>query len=277
MAGSRAKRWGWAAAIAGLAFLALVLWLLRRERIPEVPLGVEHAVVIRYRGPELVLKPFRRGVDVNLRLERTAQQGDARIYDIRYIVNQPGLFDISTYLASADGSPLPDLPSFQVRGVTRLSMALDRRIREVEEVGISFPHRYYEFLAAAIALWIAGFFLLVFWGWRRKTVAPVAAPASPAAVLRALLERLRAGTLDAAGKAQLETLMFRCWREQLGLTAVDLREGLRQVEAGERSGATYRMLEEWLHSPASKTPDAAVIEQLAPYGAEPAAAARKEA
>ncbi|MEI8243028.1 MAG: hypothetical protein WCI17_07155 [bacterium] len=266
-----------AVAVAGLAILALLLWLLRRERIPEVPLGVEHAVVIRYRGPELVLKPFRRGVDVNLRLERAAQQGDARVYDFRYIVNQPGLFDISTYLAAADGRPLPDLPSFQVRGVTRLSRAMERRIREVEEVGISIPHLYYEFMAAAILAWIAGFFLLVFWGRRRAVIAPAAAPVSLASVLRELLERLRAGTLDAAGKAQLETVMFRCWREQLGLTAVELLAGLRQIEAGERSGETYRMLEEWLHSPASQTPDAEVIARLAPYGVESATAARKEA
>ena len=270
MTETRRKRWPWWAAAAGLALLALLVWLLFRERIPEVPLGVEHAVVIRYRGPELVLKPFRRGVDVNLRLERAAQQGDARVYDFRYIVNRPGLFDISTYLASADGRPLPDLPSFQVRGVTRLSKTLERRIREVEDVGIEIPHRYYEFMAAALLLWVAGFFVLVFWGRRRLPSVPAAAAVSLATVLRELLARLRAGTLDASGKAQLETVMFRCWREEMGLTAVDLLASLRQVEASERAGTTYRLLEEWLHNPAARTSDAEVLDRLAPYGAESA-------
>ena len=260
---NRRKRWWWTAAGAGLLISTLAIWFFNRARIPEVPIGVEHAVIIRYSGPELALKPYRRGVAVNLRLERVRQKGNARVYDFRYIVNRSGLFDITSYLTSADGQALPNLPSFQVRGATRLSQTMERRIRETEDLGIAIPHAYYEAMAAAILLWIAGFFLLVFWRRRRPAPAPAAAPPTLAAMFDALLERLRAGTLDAAGKAQLEKVMFRSWREQLAPDEGEMLAVVRQVEASAPAGAVYRVLEEWLHNPAAAMPASEVATALA--------------
>lgn len=270
LAENKRKRWRWGVAGAGLLLTGALIWFFCRARIPEVPLGVEHAVVIAYKGPELTIKPYRRGVDVNLRLERTLQKGDTRVYDFRYIINRPGLVDISTYLTAADGQALPDLPSFRVRGVTRLSKTMERRIREVENIGIRIRHGYYAFMGSAILLWIIGFFLLIFWRPRRKAVVSAAAPVPLTAMLQALLERLRSGPLDAEGKAQLERVMFHCWQGQLAPAETDMLAVVRQVEASAAGGAAYRMLEEWIHNPVAATPDAEVIAALTPYSAEPA-------
>ena len=267
------KRWLWLLAGIGLLIIGLVIWRNCRDGITEVPLGVEHAVVIAYNGPELVIKPYRRGVDVNLRLERTVQKGDVRVYDFRYIINRPVLVDISTFLTAADGLTPPNLPSFQVRGVSRLSKTMERRIREIERMGVRIPHGYYVYMGSAILLWIVCFFLLVFWRPRHPVVVQ-AAPVSLAMVLRALLERLRAGTLDAAGKARLESIMFHCWQAQWVPAETDMLAVLRQVEVHATGGADYRMLEEWLHNPAANTPDATVVAALTPYSVEPAT--RKE-
>lgn len=275
MTEKKSFRWLWRVGVPVLAGLLLaggVVWWRSRARIPEVPLGVEHAVAMTYKGPELAIKPFRRGVDVNLRLERVTQKGGVRVYDFRYIINRPGLVDIATYLTSVDGRDLPNLPAFQVRGVASLSQAADRRILETEKIGIEIGHGYYAYMGTAVLLWVAGLFLLVFWRPRRQSAAPALAPAPLTAQLRELLDRLRAGTLDAAGKARLERVMFHSWQKQLAPAETGMLAVVRQVEVSPAGGPVYRMLEEWIHKPGATASDADVLAALAPYSVEPAAA-----
>lgn len=272
MTGTKPRRWPWwAASLVLLVALpvGLTVWYRCRDRIPEVPLGVEHAVAMTCKGPELVIKPYRRGVDVNLRLERVIRKGDTRVYDFRYMINRPGLVDISAYLTSADGQTPPALPSFRVRGVARLSQEVEKRILETEDIGIDIPHGYYAFMGTAVFLWVAGLLLLVFWRPRRKAAVPVAVPVPLTALLGELLDRLRAGTLDAAGRARMENVMFHSWQARRVPAEPDMRMVLRQVENSGSDGAAYRMLEDWLHNPAAKTSDTEMLKALAPYGVPP--------
>ncbi len=87
----------------------------------NVPLGVEQAAIVTYSGPAIALAPYKRGVAVNVRIAGITEQPGARIYDVRYIVNRGGTFDLKDYLAAADGSPLEGLPSFKFHGDPKLS------------------------------------------------------------------------------------------------------------------------------------------------------------
>jgi hypothetical protein len=161
---TKARRASLVAAACVLLFV-LAGWaatVLLRTREPDtqgsntgVPLGVEQAVIIRYSGPRLQAQPYRRGASVNLRIADQAQAGRVRVYDIRYVISLPGEFDLTKYLASADGQPITDLPPFRVRGLTSLTKDIETRIQEIENVDVQIGHWYYESLAAAAVLWAA--------------------------------------------------------------------------------------------------------------------------
>lgn len=232
--------------------------LLRRTPEPDtqggdtdVPLGVEQAVIIRYSGPRLTAQPYRRGASVNVRIADQAQAGRVRVYDIRYVLSLPGEFDLTKYLTSTDGQPISDLPPFHVRGLTSLTKDIEARIREIEHVGIRIGHWYYESLAGLGVLWAAWLVGLIFIGRpKRPTLPPpVPRPLSLAEQIDRLLAALAEGEATIEQQACLEALLFRHWREQLGLNAQRMSVSCRGIEASREWGEVYRKLQAWLHNP----------------------------
>src|SRR2546423_2899136 len=114
------KGWLLAAIVVGLA-----IWFFTRPpKQPDslnVPLGVEQAAIVTYSGPPVAVTPYKWGVAVNVRIAKVSGQGGARIYDVRYIVNRAGTFDLKDYLTGEDGSALDGLPSFKFTGDPKLS------------------------------------------------------------------------------------------------------------------------------------------------------------
>jgi hypothetical protein len=77
------------------AVLAAVWWFLRDDDSLKVPLGVEQAAIITYGGPGLLVKPFRYGVAVNVRIAQVTEREGMKVYDVRYLVNREGEHDLS--------------------------------------------------------------------------------------------------------------------------------------------------------------------------------------
>src|SRR3954466_6135784 len=112
------------------AVVALAVWLIifRPPKNPDslnVPLGVEQAAIVTYSGPAVAVTPYKWGVAVNVRIAKVTEQPGTRIYDVRYIVNRAGIFDLKDYLTGEDGRPLDGLPSFKFHGDPKLSKELD--------------------------------------------------------------------------------------------------------------------------------------------------------
>ena len=255
----------------GLALLAIVVaawWYLQEDENLKVPLGVEQAAIITYSGPGLVVKPFRYGVAVNVRIAQVTEQGGAKVYDVRYLVNREGEHDLIEYLMSDNGSALSGLPSFKVKGDPKLSKELEARVKETEDIGIEVRGHYQATLVALFVLWIVWLSLLIFWRRPRKPV--VVAPKPPltlAEQLRLLLGELEQGGLTAEQKARLEMLMLRCWREGLVPADAPMAEVLAAIARGERTGEALGHLQCWLHRPGSGVADAeiaAIIRQHLP-------------
>ncbi len=219
----------------------------------DVPLGVEEAVIIRYSGSRLVARPYRRGASVNLRIANEMQQGNIRVYDVRYVVSLPGEFDLTEYLTSADGRPISDLPSFKVRGLTSLTKDIETRIQEIEEVGVHVWHWYYETLTGLGIAW--GFWLmgLIFIG-RPKRPPKIAPPPPPPSVLERIaryLIALKEGELTVDEKAELEVLLLEHWRDRLDLRDGRMAESCRRIQRSDDLGTLYEKLQAWLHVPNS--------------------------
>jgi hypothetical protein len=261
---------GWAIACGLLCALATTIASLlwhRSEPQPQrsehdVPLGVEEAVVIRYAGPRLVARPYRRGASINLRIAEEVQSGPARVYDVRYVVNQPDKrFDLVDYLASADGSRLDGLPSFPVRGLTSLTKDIETRIREIEDVGVGIWHWYYESLAGLGGLWVLWLVGLIWIGRPKRAAAPPPPPAEPslAEQIARYLEALARDDLPVEDRARLEILLLRHWRERLRLGQQRMAAACRSIERDVRAGRAYAALQAWLHDPATPVGAAEIL------------------
>lgn len=253
-----------------VVLLAVCLWPRKTDDILNVPLGVEQAAIVSYSGPVLAVKPFKWGVAVNVRLAKMTEEAGVRIYDVRYIANRDGTFDLKDFLTSEDGSALAGLPSFKFRGDPKLSKHLDARIQETEEISVDVGGHYTLTLIVLGLLWIGWLLLLIFYG-RPKPPSPLVAAREPtmAELLRALLARLEAGTLDASAKAQLEMLLLRRWREELAQTDAPMIAALDAIRSNEKTGQSLRQLQLWLHRPGSNIRREDIAAVIAPYTVEP--------
>ncbi len=270
--GLRSKRIVIAVLAAGIGLAAVLC--LRWKPKPDglmVPLGVEQAAIITYSGSLLTVAPYKWGVAVNVRLAEVVEQADRRVYDVRYIVNRAGTFDLRDYLAASDGSALEGLPEFRFTGDATLSKDLDARIEETEELRMDVGGHYYEIAAILGLLWLGWLLLLIFYKRPRavEAVDPVSAGPAFAEWLRDFLARLETGNPSASDKAELEMQLLRRWREELALDAgTSMSEGLHAMSNHARTALPLRKLQHWLHHPASPVPSAEIAALLEPYARE---------
>jgi hypothetical protein len=265
------KRVWWLATLSVLTLAAF--FLFRRGKEPDslnVPLGVEQAAIVTYSGPQVAVTPYKWGVAVNVRIAKVTEQPGARIYDVRYIVNRAGTFDLKDYLSSVDGKPLEGLPSFKFNGDPKLSKELDARIQETEEIRVDVGGHYFATLAALAVFWIVWLLLLIFYGRPKPPPPPPTAPAEPtfAETLRRLLAQLDAGTLDAAAKAKMEMLLLRHWRDELVPAEAPMSAALNAIGSSERTGNSLRQLQHWLHHPSSSVRREEIVAFITPYTIE---------
>jgi hypothetical protein len=255
--------------VAVLVIAGIVAFVVTRTKDDSlrVPLGVEQAAIVNYSGPLLAVAPYKWGVAVNVRIAEVTEKADRRVYDLRYIVNRAGTFDLKDYLVADDGSALMGLPSFKFEGDPKLSKNLDTRIQETEEIRVDVGGRYYEWMALLTLLWIGWLMLLIFW---RRPKPPADADSGPppptlTELMRGFLAQLEAGTLTADAKAKMEMVMLQCWRDELALNDVSIDEAHQRIASNERTGGALRKLEHWLHHPSSSVPSAEIAAVIKPY------------
>ena len=267
------RRWVPWAALALVLGLPLAWWLTRKDDLLNVPLGVEQAAIITYGGPELAVKPFKWGVAVNVRIAQVTGAPGGRVYDVRYLVNREGDYDLRDYLTSESGAVLDGLPVFKFHGDPKMSKELEARIKETEQVGVQVGGRYYTKLTVLGIVWLACLYPLIFWGRpRRVSAAPVAAPLTEAEELHGLLGRLRAGTLDASGQARMEMILLRCWREGLLRADAPMPEVLAAVAKDGRTAENLRRLQAWLYRRESAVTVEEIAALVAPHAQAPGGA-----
>lgn len=252
--------------IAVAVLLYLFVFNEEAKEIPEVPLGVEHAVTIAYNGPELEVKPYKFGVPVNLRIAGAINEGEFTIYDVRYLLNAGGEFDITQYLMAKDGSALRDLPPFRVMGLEKLSQGMDTHIEQVEKMGVHIWHYYYEVMALVIALWIVWLLLLIFYGHPQKEIIAEPEPQTPfEELLIEFIQKMESGSMDDLGKAQLEMQILNWWKSKLGLDQEDMCSITKEIKVNPYSREAAALLEKWIHDPNSAGSTKEVVASLKPF------------
>jgi hypothetical protein len=245
----RKKYWLVSLLLIGVAGVSLYLFLPERpDDMLEVPLGVEEAVIVTYNGNPIEAIPYKWGVALNVRIADVQESGGQRVYDIRYIVNRAGEYDLKDYFRDTNGNPSEGFPSFRVRGSSELSKDIEERIAETENVKVAIRAWYYETLIALGIIWVAWLALLVWWPKKKAAAAPaVVRPSTLADDIRRYLAMLESGSLDTAHQAKLELMIFRQWRDQQSLGDVPMSDLLLRFRSDPEVSAAYTELENWLH------------------------------
>ncbi|MEZ0389353.1 MAG: hypothetical protein ACAI34_19905 [Verrucomicrobium sp.] len=254
---------------------ALLVYFYAQPKVESdllnVPLGVEQAAIVTYSGPPVTVTPYKWGVAVNVRIARVIEEPGSRVYDVRYIVNRAGTFDIKDYLSAEDGTSLDGLPSFKFHGDPKLSKELDARIQETEDLTVKVGGYYTATLTGLAAFWIVWLLLLIFYGRPKRAVEAAAVPAGTtlAEMLRGFQAQLKDGTLDSTAKAKMEMLLLRRWRQELALSGLPMIDAMEAIQRDEKTGRLLRQLQDWLHRPSSPVRNEEIAAALSPYTVEP--------
>ena len=255
--------------------LTLLLMLLGSALAepPESPIGLRSQINdLILPGSELEAKPLEPGAPVVVRVLATRIHGDAFRYDLEYYGLEPGTFDLVDFLQPKAGAARDETATVPVKFTAVLPA--DRLTPNEPEPGeVPKVGGYKTLLVLAGIIWVAVLLLLIFYR-RKSTVATEEAAAPPptfADRLRPLVESARDGKLDEAGQAELERTLLGFWREELDLSGESPATALAKLRQHEGAAPLLQQLEQWLHSPDSKSaPD--IDGLLKPYADRPAEA-----
>lgn len=217
--------------------------------------GIEGKIVLMLPGTRLKTVPTDPKAPMTVRIADAQPRGTATQYDLRYIGQVPGTYDLRKYLAREGGSTTNDLPAIEVRVTGLLPADHQGQLAPRDEQRLPSLGGYRSLMIAVGIVWIG--MIIPFWLSRRKAAAVAAekgpAPLTMADRLRPLIVRATSGQISSDEKAQLERLLLGHWRERLSLKDDEPAAAMAQLRAHPEAGVLLRALEDWLHRPPGRT------------------------
>lgn len=237
-----------------------------RERVEKpVPLAT---VNVGIEGKATYRVPHEDGRSVRLRAAKTdrlsgavvwiAEERDEAtetVYDVRFVPNIPGEFDLSGLFERVDGKPIERLPELNVSVWSVLPETHDGILAELARPRAVRLGGYWLALIGVGSLWIGAAVVWVVVRMMRRRAPEIVLPTPPRTLadqLRELVDAVLSGNGDRETKARLEMLLLTFWRERLRLDGVEHAEALRVLHKHAEAGAILRAVEGWLHSPRSE-------------------------
>ena len=267
-------------AIAACVCVALTLAAVAPERarpLTRVEVGMEGRVLYRYSGGILRARAATDKAAVTARIVSAAVDGDAMLYDVRFIPQYAGRPDVRDSLERVDGLPLDDAPRAIVEVSSALPLDHDGVLSPGSRFDVPSLGGYRLALVGIGVLWIVPLGVAIAKRIsQRKRPQVVIAPAPPMTVadqLRPLVESAISGQASIEEKATLERLLIAFWRERLNLQALSAAIALARIRENSEAGELLTSLECWLHrrpTPHDAAPDLSQL--LRPYTARAAIA-----
>ncbi|MCA9069192.1 MAG: hypothetical protein KDA84_09730 [Planctomycetaceae bacterium] len=233
----------------------------------EVRVGIEGQLMLTFDGPELTTQPFDERSPIHLRIAQVTSSQGSRVYDLRYIGQEAGTYNLCDFLIRSDGGSLVELPPAMVTIRSSLPASHTGDLEEIPppKRTSSFPYPWLLGLGGGVwliaVIWLVGRRMA-----RRPKQIPIeeSAPPTLADQLRPLVESAVAGRLTPAEKGRLEWLLLAYWRERLQLEGAPPMELLSRMRDHAEAAVLLMRLEEWLHQ-RPKERSVNVAELLAPY------------
>jgi hypothetical protein len=239
------------------------------QPVAKTTVGLEGKVLWRYSGAAVRPVPADDRAKVAVRIADRAEDAGATIYDLRFIAQRTGEYDLRSFLEHIDGTPVTDGPAMPVAVGAILPEDAGSDLFDIASRPPPRLGGYRTFLIAAGVLWAVPLVYVIARRALRRRPAPPSPPARPPTLadqLRPLVEAAMAGTLSVQGRARLEMLLLAYWRERLDLRGIPHADAIARLKAHAEAGALVRRLEAWLHRPAApqdEPVDVAVL--LRPY------------
>jgi len=202
-------------------------------------------------GPELEVRPLADSqAPFVLRIANVSPHGTSFRYDFVYYALEPHTYDLTQYLRPKDGSKGGKLQPLVVEVQGLLGPGLVHP-HALEPKRASWFARYWLLLLLGAVLWVLGFFLILFWGRKKKrsTGQHADSPATLADRLRPLVVRAMTGKLTTNQQAELERALLAYWRRRLGLEKENAQAALATMRNHPEAGVLLNQLEIWLHRP----------------------------
>lgn len=235
------------------AMLAVAAVAQARREPVHTTIGIEGRTIFRHPAGEVVQSvPVDDKAPVVVRIAEATRDGDWMLYDLRFIAQYAGEFDLRQCLRRPDGAALTNAEPLPV--VVGKLLPDDHQGALFELGGVRVPRLG----GYRLALLVIGIVWLAVPVWfiarrllRKRPPAPPPpdAPVTLADQLRPLVESALRGELSTGDRARLEMLLLGYWRERLGLGGVEHAAAVRTMRAHAEAGELLEQLERWLHRP----------------------------
>jgi hypothetical protein len=233
----------------------------------ETTVGVEGVYFLRDAGEPIVARHVGDDSAILLRIADAQRDGDATIYEVRYIGNYAGEFDLRDYLQRASGDALTNVAAANVHVASVLPNDHSGELLPLRGAGLPWPWPYRVLAAIAAIAWLAPAAIFAVLRWRKKNaLAPAILADVPSLAdrLRPLVAAAIAGRSSPEQLAQLERMLLGFWRTKLGLDNLPANEALEKLREHPEAGRLLRSLDAWLHEPPGRR-EVDVSALLAPY------------
>lgn len=237
-----------------------------KDVVEPTPVGIEGRHILRVTGARagsVMLAPLGERPSILVRVASTQREGEAVLYDLRYVGRRAGEFDLRQTLQYVDGSVLADVEPVVVGIKSMIPDDHDLLMVELKTRTPSMTPTYTLALIVVGTLWAVPLVVLgVKWiaRMRAKRPVPVVAALSLWDLLRPLLEKAARGELTVQERARLEMLALGAWIERLGLKNERHATVMERLREHHGASAAVDVLNGWLHA---REPDVSLLrEQL---------------
>ncbi len=262
-----------------LCSLALALCLSHVAMAEKAQRGITGIVNFDYDGPPLRAK-VQRDANAPL-LVRVSHEPKSTRYQVRFIGNVAGQYDLRDWLEHGDGSPIALNGPLLVDVESTLPKDPRSDLFDVDDFQPGFGGGYRLSLWLAALAWLAVPIAVVV---RRILAKPkvveieqAPAPLSLIDQLRPIIDGAARRELTIGDKARLELLLLHYYREQLDKPGLDMASSIQALRTHPQAGPILNAVEQWLHaadSSARQDSIERVLQLLEPLGRSSAASAR---
>lgn len=233
------------------------------DSVAKAERGITGTYSFEYAGPVLRAK-VQRDTDAPL-IVRLQHSPTSTQYEVRFIGNISGQYDLREWLEHADGSAIELASPIPIEIVSTLPNDPRSDLFDVDSFQPNFSGGYRWGLALAVLAWSAVPITVI----ARRLLArpkeievtPVSPPMSLADQLKPLIEAASRGELSTSDKARFELLLVHYWRETAILPELDMARSIQQLRSHPQAGPIIAAVEQWLHS-GSATEQRPTVQQV---------------
>jgi len=249
--------------------LLLSTWIfvenIQAAKIPTV--GIETQLIKEISGSKLKGKKIVITDKLYLYIYNSEKTTNGYKYDLRYIGQESGEYNLKNYLVRCNGNtkePIPDIPVIINK---LLPEEYDGELVYTPLPKITNLGGYKILITSCWCIWALLLIPIIFIARPRKSEEEkinIEPKKTLAELLHPLVSKATTSKLTTAEQAKLERLLLTYWRKVLNIEELPMHEAIAVLRKDPKGGILLREIEKWLHQRPSKN-KIDVKKLLAPY------------